>query len=107
LRNELERAIAQSHAHARKLGQSNAEMIAVRHHNVAKRFEIGAKGGQLGKKGRGRQLAIRRHVSKLRVSRRRRHAAASHTATGTQEPGATDRNRSTKRSGCCGLRRRL
>jgi hypothetical protein len=43
-------------------------MITVRHDDVAECFEIVAKRGQLGKKCRRLELAVRRHVSKLRPS---------------------------------------
>src|SRR5687767_7234171 len=75
LRNELHAILPQFDAHARELRKSNAQMVAVRNNDVAELLEVGAKRGQLGDEGGSRQLPVRRHASKVRGSRRRRHAA--------------------------------
>ena len=64
LRNELQSLIAQLHPHARELREANAEMVAVRDHDVAELLELVAERRQLGNEVGGRQLRVRRHASK-------------------------------------------
>src|SRR5919106_6576784 len=59
--DELERAIAEPHPHARELRKPNAEVVPMRHHDVAKLLEVRAECGQLGDKRGGRGLGVRRH----------------------------------------------
>jgi Raf kinase inhibitor-like YbhB/YbcL family protein len=63
LRDELERTIAHSHAHASELREANAEVVAMWHHDVAELLEVGAKCGQLREQGGSGKLVVTRHDS--------------------------------------------
>lgn len=45
LGNELQPLVAQLHPHARELRQPDAEVVAMRNHDVAELLEIGAERG--------------------------------------------------------------
>ena len=98
LGNELQPLVAQLHTHARELRQPDAEVVAMRNHDVAELLEIGAERRQLGEEIRSRQLRVRRHRSKVSRACKRRHGAGvrgNHRKEYTERAVASERDQPT------------
>ena len=50
--DELQCSFAEAHSNARELWEPDAQMVAVRHDDVAQSLEVVAEGGQLGNEAR-------------------------------------------------------